>query len=80
MTADLIFHRLPFGGFALEPRGGVAERLLNQAGADFLPGDACMEGLPDSAKGFDPYRASDLQERIASLGLTVATIVEDLAA
>ena len=77
---DLVLHRLAFGGFTLTSRNGLAERFLRATEADFLPGDACMEGLPDDAKGFEPYRAEDIQEAIAAMGLTVIMFVEDLAA
>jgi hypothetical protein len=73
----LILHRMPFGGVAFEP--------VTDAGADWLAdyaseadnvfrtGDACMEGLPYDAIGFEPRDAADVVESALIDRLTVGS-------
>jgi hypothetical protein len=62
--ADFLLHRLAFGGFALTPNTPEGDAWLEEREADFVPGDACMKGLPDTALGFEPYRIEELAEAL----------------
>ena len=70
---DFLAHRLPFGGFALEPLTKPASDFLAQfewEDSIFRHPDACMLGLPESAVGFEPFLASEIVEELRERGLT----------
>lgn len=72
---DFLAHRLPFGGFALEPLTEAASDFLAEyewEDSTFRNPDACMQGLPESAVGFEPFLASEIVEELRERGLTSA--------
>ena len=71
--ADFLAHRLPFGGFALEPQTPAAEDFLTEyewEASIFRHPDACMEFLPESAVGFEPFLATEIIAELQERGLT----------
>lgn len=72
---DFLAHRLPFGGFALEPKTPAAEDFLTEyewEDSIFRHPDGCMTGLPESAVGFEPFLGDEIVELLRERGLTSA--------
>ena len=70
---DFRAHRLPFGGVALEPVTEAASDFLNEyewEDSVFRHPDACMEGLPETAVGFEPFLIAEIVEELRERGLT----------
>lgn len=70
---DFRAHRLPFGGFALEPVSEAATEFLASfewENSTFRQPDACMAGLPKSAVGFEPFLLSEIVAELRERGLT----------
>ena len=70
---DFLAHHLPFGGFALEPLTEPAKTFLSEyvwEDSMFFHGDACMEGLPESAVGFEGFLMAEIAEELRERGLS----------
>ena len=71
--ADLRAHKLPFGGFALEPLTDAGQQFLDDFAWEdsvFHHPDACMEGLPESAVGYEPFLMPEVIAEMSERGLT----------
>lgn len=71
--ADFKAHRLAFNGFALEPLTDAGQEFLDNfewEDSVFRHPDACMEFLPESAVGFEPFLMSEIIAEMKDRGLT----------
>lgn len=71
--ADFKAHRLAFNGFALEPLTDAGQEMLDELEWEdsiFRHPDPCMEGLPESAVGYEPFLMSEVIAEMKERGLT----------